>query len=137
MPRIQPLCLSRSSLPAGDTFNIPCMTRAAQPLSHIPQLASHHPASLQAHDTRVISLLSIRKQNLLLGAQENFCLNCDGTIRPRGPGLSKVAQLCIKKYFPFVLQLLYVLYKVCISWEPQNGWVATLQCYRTNPYYYE
>lgn len=47
MPRIQPLCLSCSSLPAGDTFNIPCMTRAAQPLSHIPQLASHHPAACE------------------------------------------------------------------------------------------
>lgn len=34
-------------LPAGDTFNIPCMTWAAQPLSHIPQLASHHPAACE------------------------------------------------------------------------------------------
>lgn len=106
IPRTWSLCLSHSSLPAGDTFNIPCMTSAVQPLSHIPQLASHHRSDCK-HTPHQGHILAINSQvELASESTREFCLKCDGTIRPKHPSISKVARLHIKKYLPFALQLL-------------------------------
>lgn len=82
IPRTRSLSLSRSSLPAGDTFNIPCMTSAVQPLSHIPQLASHHRSACE-HTPHRGHILAINPQvELASESTGEFCLKCDGTIRP-------------------------------------------------------
>lgn len=85
-------------------------------------------------------ILAINSQvELAIENSGECCLNYDGAMR----SISHMSQFpesgtaMYKKYFPFVCQLLYVIYKVCISWEPQNGWAAALQCYRTNPHYCE
>lgn len=97
IPRTRSLSISRSSLPAGDTFNIPCMTSAVQPLSHIPQLASHHRSACK-HTPRRGHILAINSQvELASESTGEFCLKCDGTIRPEHPGVSEVARLRIKK----------------------------------------
>lgn len=109
IPRTWSLCLSRSSLPAGDTFNIPCMTSAVQPLSHIPQLASHHRSACK-HTPHRGHVLAINSQAQLASESTGeFSLKCDGTVRPACPGISEVARLHIKKYFPYALQLSCVL----------------------------